>query len=150
VDKGNPAAIPEDQVAAWVRSGAIEWWGHRTDMPAVFQSCSIVCLPSYAEGVPRSLIEAAATGRAIVASDVAGCREVVSDGVNGFLVPPRDADRLAAAIARLLREPNTRMTFGREGRSLAERKFSIEFVARATVDIYNRLMTSSPLPTFSS
>jgi glycosyltransferase involved in cell wall biosynthesis len=88
-DPSNPSAIPERQLRDWDDSGVIEWWGHRADMPAVLAEANIACLPSYREGLPTILIEAAAAGLPLVATDVPGCREVVREGRNGLLVPPR-------------------------------------------------------------
>src|SRR5206468_1936880 len=88
-DFGNPEAIPVPQIQAWVQEGAIEWLGRRDDMPDLLAKASVVVLPTmYGEGVPKILLEAAATGRPIVATDVRGCREIVKHGINGLLVPP--------------------------------------------------------------
>ena len=140
IDKGNPAAISEAKLSEWVTAGIVEWWGHRTDMPSVYRSATIVCLPSYAEGVPRALIEAAASGRPIVATNIAGCRDIVVDGHNGILVPPRNAGQLARALRELLRDQKAQRNFGHAGRAVAERDFGVDRVARATVQLYSRLI----------
>jgi glycosyltransferase involved in cell wall biosynthesis len=132
----NRSAIDEARLRAWHAEGMVEWWGQRADMPHVMRQAHIVCLPSYREGVPKALIEAAATGRAIVTTDVPGCREVVAAGENGLLVPPRDSAALAAALTTLLRDPVLRRRMGRTGRARAEREFSIESVVRQTLDVY--------------
>ena len=93
-DPGNPAAVPEATVHGWEAEGLVEWLGHVEDMPALFRSVDLVVLPSYREGLPKGLIEAAACGRPLVTTDVPGCREVVTDGVEGLLVPARDAQAL--------------------------------------------------------
>ena len=98
-DPGNPAFIPEKTLLEWQASGLVEWLGHVEDMPAVLAGADIVALPSYREGLPKSLIEAAACARPLITTDVPGCREVVTDGVDGLLVPARDAISLARAIA---------------------------------------------------
>ncbi|MEO7775019.1 MAG: glycosyltransferase family 4 protein, partial [Steroidobacteraceae bacterium] len=99
-DTQNPDAVPVAALQEWQREGILEWWGARDDMPAVFRSANLVALPSdYGEGVPKVLIEAAASGRAIVTTDTPGCREIVRNGINGTLVPPRNVPCLAAAIA---------------------------------------------------
>src|SRR5690606_34931013 len=95
VDEGNASALTRATLASLVREGAVEWWGPRTDMPKVLAQAHVVCLPSYGEGVPKVLLEAAAAGRPIVSTDVPGCREVVEPGLNGLLVPPRDGAALA-------------------------------------------------------
>lgn len=97
-DAGNPAQIPRAQVDEWVAEGVIEWWGHQRDMPAVLAQSSLVVLPSYAEGMPLALAEGGATGRAVITTDIPGCREVVVPGETGWLVPVRESASLAAAI----------------------------------------------------
>jgi len=102
-DLGNPSAVGMDQIEAWSREGAVEWWGQQEDMPEVLRQASIVVLPTvYGEGVPKILLEAAAAGRPIVATDVRGCREIVRPDVNGLLVPPGDVASLVQAIEQLL------------------------------------------------
>ncbi len=140
-DPGNPAAVPESRLRSWQADGIIEWWGHRDDMPAVLQQAHIVCLPSYREGLPTILIEAAAAGLPLVATDVPGCREVVRDGENGLLVPARDAGALADALARLAEDVQLRERFGRRSRDVAEAEFGIERVAEETLAVYRALLT---------
>ena len=139
-DSGNRAAIPEAQLAAWTQEGVVEWWGQRADMPAVLASASVVALPSYGEGLPKVLLEAAAAGRPVVTTDVRGCREVVRPGVNGFLVPPRDSGMLAQAIERLLQSAEVRAAFGRAGRHLAETEFAEAVVVKQTLDVYRQVL----------
>ena len=129
VDSDNPASIPITQLEEWHAGGSVEWWGYREDMPAIFSQAHIVCLPSfYGEGVPKVLIEAASCGRAIVTTDTPGCREIVRDGENGFLVPPHDAKALAQAIRRLIDNPSLREKMGGRGREIAIREFSLDRV----------------------
>lgn len=139
-DPGNPSAVPEEQLKAWHQSGVVEWWGWQEDMPAVYAQCNLVCLPSLGEGVPRSLLEAAACARAIVATDVPGCREVVRDGENGLLVPPRDPQALAAALEKLLLDPQTRQRMGAAGRALVEKEFAVEKVVDDTMKVFEQLL----------
>jgi glycosyltransferase involved in cell wall biosynthesis len=146
-DGENPSSVPEAQLEAWRDAGTVEWWGHRADMPAVFAECSLVCLPTfYGEGVPKVLIEAAAAGRPIVATQIPGCREIVHDGVNGLLVPPRNAPALADAIAKLLADRPLRLSMGRRGREIAAAGFSVERVVEGTLEVYADLLggTSGP------
>jgi glycosyltransferase involved in cell wall biosynthesis len=148
-DPSNPAAIPEDRLREWDASGVVEWWGFRDDMPEVLASSHVVCMPSaYGEGVPKALIEAAACGRPIVTTDAPGCREIVLDGENGFLVPVGDARAVARAIRRLVDDPGLRGRMGRRGRELAEDGFGVEAVSRRTVDVYRELIGRpvSPAP----
>ena len=132
----NPAAIPAAQLEDWKREGSVEWWGWREDMPAVYSGANIVCLPSYREGIPRSLIEASACARAVVASDVPGCRQAVRHGKNGLLVPVRDVNELARALKKLIGAPELRHRMGAYGRRLVEKEFSSEKIVRATLAVY--------------
>lgn len=141
----NPRAVPEADIRAWVDEGIVEWWGRRTDMPAVYGQCALVCLPSsYGEGVPKVLIEAAAASRPIVATDIAGCREIVSDGDNGLLAPPGDSAALVDRLERLISDRELRQTMGRRGREIAEREFSEETVVAQTLAVYGEVDASAP------
>jgi glycosyltransferase involved in cell wall biosynthesis len=139
-DPGNPAAVPERTLRDWVETGPIEWWGHREDMPATLAQSHLVCLPSYREGLPKILLEAAACGRPIVTSDAPGCREAVRHGKNGLLVPARNCGALADALESLIRDPAARQAFGRRGREMAEAEFGLEPVIRATLGLYAELV----------
>lgn len=131
-DPGNPTDIGEETLRGWIDGGTVEYWGYAEDMPAMLARSHVIVLPSYREGLPRGLIEAAATARAIVTTDVPGCREVVREGENGLLVPLRDAPATAAAIARLLDDPALRRRLAARGRAIAEAEFSVErFVAES-------------------
>ncbi len=139
LDPDNPAGIPAGQLQAWQLEGVIEWWGWQDDMPPQYALTHIVCLPSYyREGVPKTLIEAAACGRAIVTADAPGCREAVRPGYNGLLVPPKDAAALAAALRDLIDYPDLRRQMGANGRTLAEAEFSVERVTAETLAVYGR------------
>jgi len=139
-DQGNREAIPVAQLDAWAREGLVEWWGHRRDMAAVLAGATIVVLPTYGEGLPKVLLEAASVGRAVVATDVRGCREVVRPGVNGLLVPARDSQALAQAIERLLIGKELRTRFGEAGRRLAETEFAEPVVVKQTLAVYRELL----------
>lgn len=139
-DPSSPAAIPEQQLMEWHNAGLVQWWGHCEDMPTIMARANLVCLPSYAEGIPKVLLEAAASGRAIVTTDVAGCRDVVRDKVNGRLVPARDSARLADAIIDLLNNPTMRQRMGQWGRKIAESEFSQELVTGQILDVYQQII----------
>jgi len=139
-DAGNPASVTQEQISAWVNEGIVEHWGFRADMPQVYRECHIVCLPSYREGLPRVLIEAAASGRAIVTTDVPGCREVVSHGENGWLVPPRNSAALATALREALNNPERRAAYAASGRRKVEAHFTAEAVIARTLAIYEELL----------
>jgi len=142
-DPGNPTAIPPARLEAWRAEGAVEWWGHRDDMPAVLAGAHVVCLPSYREGLPKSLIEAAACARPMVATDVPGCREIARDGENALLVPARDDNALAMALARLIGDPALRRTLGGRGRAIAEAEFAVERVVAQTLALYDALLAET-------
>jgi glycosyltransferase involved in cell wall biosynthesis len=133
----NPRAVPAEEIEKWVSEGAVEWWGRRTDMPAVIAQSSVVVLPSfYGEGVPKILIEAAASGRPIVTTDSAGCREIVMDRINGYLAKPKDVESLANAMKKLIMSAELRNSFGEAGRNLVEDQFSDTIVSKKTMDVY--------------
>ena len=138
-DPGNPAAVPEATVRAWVEQGLLQWLGHVQDMPALLRTVDVVALPSYREGLPKGLIEAAACGCALVATDVPGCREMVEHEVDGLRVPVRDAPALAQAIARLAADPGLRARLGAAARAKAEARFDERSVVRATLAVYREL-----------
>jgi glycosyltransferase involved in cell wall biosynthesis len=143
-DADNPRAVSHEELETWRREGAVEWWGKRSDMPEVYAMASLVVLPSYyREGVPKALLEAAAAGRAIITTDAPGCRDVVEDGVNGRLVPPRDADALAHAIIEILTDRAVLEEMGRRGRARAEREFGVERVIHEHMKIYQSLVVQS-------
>ena len=135
-DPGNPAAVPPARLESWNRDGAVEWLGQRDDMADLLASSHIACLPSYREGLPKSLIEATAAGRPIVATDVPGCRAVVRDGDNGLLVPARDAEALAEALARLVGDAAQRQRMGARGREIAIETFDLDKIIAATLSLY--------------
>lgn len=139
-DPGNPACIASETIAEWVKEGDVEWWGWREDVAAVLRQASIVVLPSYREGLPKVLLEAAATACPIVTTDVPGCREIVRHGVNGVLVPPRDSAELAKAIELLLHSPALREQYGSAGRDIAVSEFAVEIVVEQTMDVYRSLL----------
>lgn len=139
-DTHNPECVPMPQIEAWVREGVVEWWGHRNDMPDVLNQAAVVCLPSYREGLPKSLLEAASCARPIVAFDVPGCREVIVDGVNGFLVPFNDVGGLAVALEKLLGDADLRRRMGEAGRELVMREFSQEKVAIQTMRVWSEVL----------
>jgi len=139
-DKENPESINQSQLLEWQDAGIIEWWGQHEDMPQVFAQVHIVCLPSYREGLPKVLIEAAACGRSIVATDVPGCREIVRHNENGLLVPAKDPQALAEALNRLLNDAALRESMGKRGRAMVEAEFSTEYVVEQTLQLYKELL----------
>jgi glycosyltransferase involved in cell wall biosynthesis len=141
-DAGNPASVPPKQLRTWADEGLVELFGWRDDMREVVARANVVCLPSYGEGLPKALLEAAASGRAIVATDVPGCREVVKHEDNGLLVPARDAMALADALERVVRDPVLRRRMGDRGRARAVAELSADIVAKETLALYDELLRS--------
>lgn len=142
-DEDNPAAIRREELAQWVGEGAVEWWGHRDDMSAVYEGTTLVVLPSYREGLPKVLLEAAACGRAIVATDVPGCRDVVQDRINGILVPPKDSSALATAIAGLLSDQSTREAMGWRSREMVVAKWAGPKIIEQVLNLYHDMLKTT-------
>lgn len=139
-DVANPASLGEEELLQWANEGVVELWGNRSDMPEVLAQSHIVVLPSYREGLPKALIEAAACGRVVVTTDVPGCRDAILPGVTGVLVPLRDPIALAAAIQRLLDDRSQCESMGNAGRAFAERTFDVRQVVERHMTIYAELL----------
>ncbi len=139
-DKENPASLTEQQILEWEREGVVEWWRWQKDMPSVYSRATIVCLPSYREGVPRTLLEAAASGRAMVATDAPGCREIVINGVTGMVAPVKDSQILAEKLKLLLDDFNLRRKMARAARRLVEAEFSSDRVIKETTAVYASML----------
>jgi glycosyltransferase involved in cell wall biosynthesis len=139
-DPGNPAAIAEETLLGWQAEGLVEWLGHVADMPTLLAGADIVVLPSYREGLPKSLIEAAACARPLITTDVPGCREVVTHGVDGLLVPVRDGEALAKAIARLQDAPALARRLGEAARERALAEFDERVVIEQTLAAYYEIV----------
>jgi glycosyltransferase involved in cell wall biosynthesis len=139
-DPDNPSSVPGDQLEAWSKENIVEWIGWQDDIAGLYAQSNIVALPSFYEGLPTSLIEAAACGRALIASDIRGCREVVEHGVNGLLVKPGDPMALAKAIEELVTDQDLRTKMGIASREKAVKTFSIDVVNQKTLEIYHHYL----------
>lgn len=139
-DPDNPRSLTERQLRAWHDEGVVEWWGQRDDVAAVWRQAAIAVLPSYREGLPKALLEAAACGRPMVATDVPGCREMVRHEVDGLLVPVRQAEPLADAIQRLVEDPGLRARFGTAARLRVEAELSEAAVNARFLALYSSLL----------
>ena len=139
-DPANPMSIPAQDIEAWSKRPNVTHLGFVEDIGALWASAHIAVLPSHREGMPLSLLEAAACGRPLVATDVPGCRDIARPGVNAFLVPLDDAEALADAIDRLAGDPELRRRFGRASRHLVERNFSSSLIGTDLVKLYRRLL----------
>ena len=139
-DSESPSGVPVENLRAWHEEGVITWLGHVDNVSALLNGCHLALLPTYyKEGFPKSLLEAAACGLPIVATDVTGCREICRDGINGLLIPPRDVDSIVAAVSRLADDHALRSRFGRESRRLVETHFSEEIVVEQTMELYRTM-----------
>jgi glycosyltransferase involved in cell wall biosynthesis len=139
-DPANPASIPQTTIEAWKRQPGVTVLGYVADIRTVWSAAHIAVLPSRREGLPKSLLEAAACGRPLVATDVPGCREIAREGVNAILVPPDDAPALADAIDRLASDPELRRRYGAASRWLVEAEYSDSRVGRDIVALYRSLL----------
>lgn len=147
-DPGNPAAVDTAQLRAWHEAGLVEWHGPSSRMADEYRRCTIFCFPSaYAEGVPRVLIEAAASARPVITTDMPGCREVVQPEINGLLVPPRSPAAVADAIDRLVRAPDLCRVMGERGRGLVVQRFSRTTIVAQTIALYDELAAVRPSAT---
>ena len=131
----NPGALREHEVRLWAEAGILEWHGHVPDVRPYFAQTSVYVLPSYREGVPRSTQEAMAMARPVITTDAPGCRETVIDGVNGFLVPPRDVDALVRAMERFIQQPELILTMGQASRKLAEERFDAHKINQRILEV---------------
>jgi glycosyltransferase involved in cell wall biosynthesis len=139
-DYYNPSSVSYEQIEAWQREGIIEWLGHVDDITPLFHQASIVCLPSYREGMPKALLEAAAAGCAVVTTDTPGCREAIIPGETGDLVPVRDSVTLASALLTLIHDRARRERYGYAGQKLAIERFGLDAVVETTLEIYQSLL----------
>ncbi len=142
VDDGNPTSLTAEQLTDLRKSRDVTWLGARTDIAKLLAASHVACLPSYREGLPKSLIEAASAGRPIVTTDVPGCREVVTHMVNGLLVQPRDVKALASAIEKLVNDPQLRQSMGEENRHKAESEYANEIIIAQTHGVYDSFYKS--------
>lgn len=141
VDGASPGAVGEDQLLSWASEGVVEWWGYEPDVRILFSRSNLICLPSfYREGIPKVLLEACACERAVVTTNSPGCREVVREGENGLLVPPRDSSALANAIRRLLEDASLRARMAKRGREIVEQEFSERLVIQQTFALYRQVL----------
>lgn len=141
LDPGNPESVTAESIRIWKEEGIVECLGFRSDIPELFSQAHIITLPSYyGEGLPKVLIEAAACGRAVITTDMPGCRDAIEPKKSGLLVPARNVEALVQAMEYLIKDIALRHQMGQAGRILAEREFGIEKVVTAHIAIYNELL----------
>jgi glycosyltransferase involved in cell wall biosynthesis len=141
-DFGNPTSVTQEEIETWSKDGSVQLLGYCENIAEQYAAANIVCLPSYREGLPKCLAEAAACGRAVVTTNVPGCRDAITPDT-GVLVPVRDSIALADAILDLVQNPEKRKAMGKAGRELAEREFAIEKIVDEHMQIYNQLISKS-------
>lgn len=142
-DPGNPSTVTQEMLDEWAHEGVVEVMGYSSDIPKQYANANIVCLPSYyGEGLPKSLVEAAACGRAVITTDHSGCRDAIIPDVTGLLIPVKNVSALADAIQRLLESPSLRKEMGAAGRELAEREFAIEKIVEQHMSIYREVLSN--------
>jgi len=139
-DEDNKAGVPASYLNDWQDGNFVKWIGYQKNMVEVYQNSHIVVLPSYREGMPKSLIEACAIGRAIITTNAIGCRECVDEGINGLKVPVKDAQSLANAIETLVNNPSRIIEMGKASRLKAKKEFDINFVLQIHSQIYNQYL----------
>jgi len=137
LESNNPSRIKYSYLKSWVDKGIVQWSGHIDNMYSTYIKSSIICLPSYREGMPKSLQEAASAARPVVTTNVAGCNEVIIDNFTGILVPPRNIDLLVEAIEKLILDEELCKKFGKNGRQLAIDKYDVNKIVKLNVGLYN-------------
>lgn len=142
LDTQNPNGLNVDDLKKIREEGFVEILGYQKDIPSLYSRSHIICLPSYREGLPKALMEAAAAGRAVVTTDVPGCKDAIIPNKSGLIVPVKDSEALAKAIQDLINNPEKRKKMGYEGRKLATKEFAIENIVDAHLKIYNDLNRS--------
>lgn len=130
----NPDTIDQTELDGWIDKGLFNYWGKLSDVKPAIAANSIYVLPSYREGTPRTVLEAMAMGRPVITTDAPGCRETVIDGYNGYLVPVKSVDELAAAMEKFITQPDTITTMGAAARKLAEEKFDVNAVNQTMLE----------------
>lgn len=136
IDIANPSSLSLEQLNIWNTEGIVSWKGYENDIKKALANHHVVVLPSYREGLPKSLIEACAVGRPIITTDTNGCRECVESGKNGYLIPVNNSKELASAMEKLIENHEKLTDYGEYSRSIAEREFNVDCVVDKTLDIY--------------
>lgn len=146
IDCENPSGISQEKLQAWQEKGIIEWWKKQDDMPKIYNKAHMVVLPSYREGLPKVLLEAAASGKPIITTDVPGCRDAIISNETGILVSPKDTNSLVKAIKCLINNKKKRKLMGQHGRKLVEEKFAMEIINDKFLKLYRKLLKLNNKP----
>ena len=139
-DLHNPASISDGQISEWVDSEIIEYWGFKKNMSEILNQSTIICLPSYREGFPKVLLEAASCGKPIVTTDVPGCRQAIQNNISGFLVPPNNPKALSRALEKLILDQSLCKKMGKEGLKRVRLELSQEIIAKQTISLWERIL----------
>ncbi len=142
LDKNNPSTLIDNYINSLKQESYVHLLGYHDDIPSLYSKSNIICLPSYREGLPKSLMEAAAASRAVVTTDTPGCRDAIISNKTGILVPVKDSKKLADAFQWLIENPQRRIRMGKAGRKLAEKEFTIEKIVEKHINIYKSLLKS--------
>jgi len=144
IDLGNPNSLNDQDLQKIIEENVVEVLGYQKDIPSLYERSHIVCLPSfYGEGLPKSLIEAAAASRAVITTDTSGCRDAIIPNKTGLIVPPKSPEKLADALQWLIEHPEERISMGKAGRKFSEKKFPIEKIVKNHLDIYQELLNKA-------
>lgn len=139
-DIHNPASISDSQISEWVKSNIVEYWGFQENMPKILNRATIVCLPSYREGFPKVLLEAASCAKPIVTTDVPGCRQAIENNSSGLLVPPRNPNALAKAIEKLIQDKSLCKKMGAKGLQRVNLELSQKIIANKTISLWESIL----------
>lgn len=139
IDSGNPSSLKRQTLAKWNNEKVVKWVGWVDNVEEILKKTDILCLPSYREGLPKALIEGAAYGLPIVTTNTVGCKDVVEDGVNGFLVPIKNVEKLSSRIFELIQNKELRNKMGLESFKIASSKFSSKIIISQTLNVYNEM-----------
>jgi len=142
-DIHNPASISESQISEWVESNIVEYWGFEENMSIILNKATIVCLPSYREGFPKVLLEAASCAKPIVTTDVPGCRQAIENDISGLLVPPKNPQALADAIEKLINDKSLCKKMGERGLERVKIELSQDIIANKTINLWERILGKS-------
>ena len=143
LDPGNPTSLKESDLLKIKKDKIIQLLGYQRDIPSLFARSHIICLPSYGEGLPKTLVEAAAASRAIITTNSPGCRDAIIPNKTGLIVPEKNPEKLADALQWLIENPKKIIAMGKEGRKLAEKEYPIEKIIQKHLSIYKYLIDSS-------
>ena len=137
IDRQNPSSVSHEEIKSWEALDYLKYIGHVNNMNDLYKKIHVSILPSYREGLPKGLLEAAACGKPIITTDVAGCRDVVINGKNGILVNPKNSDELFLAMKKMVRDKKIRLAMGKEGRNFIKENFLLENTVKNLIHLYN-------------